>query len=208
MRSQRALAACALVLGLGGLGAASRDAPVEVDAVFASLGSPTMPFVPLGSFITSSWFCPGVPAAGVGDAAGSGGSVSITNPSDGAMNGRITVFSSEPGVTAVEQPVTVLPRSNTVVDLDVLQPAGAFRSAVVEIDGGGGFVEQTAGHPDGNAVAACSNSASSNWYFADGFTADDSTEQLIITNPYPGYAAVDIGFVTGTGPRNPVRESR
>lgn len=205
MRSQRALAAGALVLGLGGLGAASRDAPVEGDAVFASLGSPTMPFVPLGSFITSSWFCPGVPAAGVGDAAGSGGSVSITNPSDAAMNGRITVFSSEPGVSAVEQPVNVLPRSNTVVDLDALQPAGAFRSAVVEIDGGGGFVEQTAAHPDGNAVAACSNSASSNWYFADGFTADDSTEQLIITNPYPGYAAVDIGFVTGTGPRNPVR---
>ncbi|MFM2070422.1 MAG: hypothetical protein RLZZ623_685 [Actinomycetota bacterium] len=201
MRPQRALSAGALALSLVGLGFSIGTTPVEVDAVFASLGSPTMPFVPSGSFITSTWFCPGVP----GGAEGLGGSVSITNPSDAGMNGRITVFTSEPGVAAVEQPVSVAPRSTTVVDIDQVQPLGGFRSAVVEIDGGGGFIEQTAQHPAGNAVAACSNSASSNWYFADGFTAQDSTEQLVLTNPYPDAAIVDIGFVTADGIRNPSR---
>lgn len=210
MKPRRTIAAVVLIAGLGGLAAVAGDTPVEGATVFASFGAPTMPFVPTGSFITSSWFCPGVPGSGAagGDAGGEqavGGTVSITNPSDAVKNGRITVFTSEAGVAAVEQPVTIAPRSNTVVDLDVVQPVGAFRSAVVEIDGGGGFVEQTAAHPAGNAVAACSNSASSNWFFADGSTVDDSTEQLVLTNPYPDAAIVDIGFVTAVGPRNPSR---
>lgn len=201
MRPQRTAAACAVLLGLGGLGITARETPVETKSAFAALGRPTMPFVPTGSFITSTWYCPGVP----GGQEGLGGSVSITNPSDAVKNGRITVFTSEPGVAAVEEGVTIEPRSNTVIDLDQIQPVGSFRSAVVEIDGGGGFIEQTAEHPAGNAVAACSNSASSNWYFADGFTVDDSTEQLILTNPYPDAAIVDIGFVTANGIRNPSR---
>ena len=201
MRQQRAAAAAVVLLGLAGLGITSRDAPVELSSSFAALGNPTMAFVPSGSFITSTWFCPGVP----GGAEGTGGSVSITNPSDEVKHGRITVFTSQPGAVAVEQPLVIEPRSNTVVDLVELQPLGFFRSAVVEIDGGGGFIEQIAEHPDGSAVAACSNSASSNWWFADGFTVDDSTEQLVLTNPYPDAAIVDIGFVTSDGIRNPSR---
>ena len=185
--------------GLAGLGVTARDAPVELDATFATLGKPTMPFVPSGSFITSSWFCPGVPSG----EDGVGGSVEITNPLDTPIDGRITIYSSDIEADAVVQSLTIDARSNSSIDIAALQPTGAFASAVVEIDGGGGFVEQVARHPAGDAVAPCANAASSSWYFADGFTVDDSTEQLILSNPYPDAAIVNIGFVTANGIRNP-----
>lgn len=193
------MAALAVAVALAGLGITGREQPVELPPTFASLGSPTMPFVPSGSFITSSWFCPGVPSG----EAGVGGSIEITNPADQPIAGRVTAYSSDPGAAAVDRPVVVPPRSTTSVDLASLQASGSFVSALVEIDGGGGFVEQIAVHPAGNAVGPCANAASSNWWFADGFTVDDSSERLILTNPYPDAAIVDIGFVTSDGIRNP-----
>jgi Family of unknown function (DUF5719) len=199
VRPQRTLAALVVTVGLAGLGVTARDSPVELDATFATLGKPTMPFVPSGSFITSSWFCPGVPSG----EDGVGGSVEITNPLDTPIDGRITIYSSDTKATAIVQPLTIPARSDQSVDIAAIQPSGAYASALVEIDGGGGFVEQVARHPAGDAVAPCANAASSSWYFADGFTVDDSTEQLILTNPYPAAATVDIGFVTANGIRNP-----
>ncbi|MEX0848574.1 MAG: DUF5719 family protein [Ilumatobacteraceae bacterium] len=207
MTPRRAIATVvAVVLALTGLALASRREPVVLQASFASLGRPTMPFVPTGSFITSSWFCPGVPA-GEADV---GGSVTITNPNDEAMTGTVTAYTtssdeSTAGPPSASRPITVEPRSATTVDLVEMQPSGSFVAAVVEINGGGGFVEQVARHPAGDAVAACANAASSDWYFADGFTVDGSTEQLVLTNPYPDAAIVDIGFVTADGVRRPSR---
>lgn len=211
MSPRRGIAAVvAVVLALAGLGLASRHEPVVAPSTFASLGRPTMPFVPTGSFITSSWFCPGVPA-GEADV---GGSVTIANPTDEAMTGTVTAYTTSPGDSSTGAPaaapfavrdITVDPRSTITVDLLEMQPSGAFVSAVVEINGGGGFVEQMARHPAGDAVAACANAASSDWYFADGFTVDGSTERLVLTNPYPDAAIVDIGFVTSDGVRRPSR---
>ncbi len=198
MRPLRSVVAVAVVVGVGSLAAVVPDRADTVVPVFAELGEPTMPFVPNGSFITSSWFCPGVPA-GEG---GVGGSVEITNPADQPIAGRLTVFSSTAGAEPATRSITIDGRSTSSIDLTEMQ-TGTFVSALVEIDGGGGFVEQIARHPAGDAVAACSNAASSSWYFADGFTADDSTEQIVLTNPSPDSAIVDIGFVTSAGVRNP-----
>jgi len=197
----RSVAGLVVAVALAGLGISARDEPVVIDPTFASLGNPTMPFVPSGSFITSSWFCPGVPAG----ESGVGGTLQVTNPSDAPIAGRITAYTTDPGVAAVDEPIIVAPRSTSRVDLDALQPTGTFVSALVEIDGGGGFVEQTAEHPAANAVSPCANAASSNWWFADGFTVDDSTERLVLTNPYPDAAIVDIRFVTADGIRRPSR---
>ncbi len=201
MKPQRALSAVVVAAGLVGLGITARDTPVQIDPTFATLGKPTMPFVPSGSFITSSWFCPGVPSG----EDGVGGSVEITNPLDVAIDGRITIYSSDTQAAAIVQPISIEARSNLSIDLAAQQPTGAFASAVVEIDGGGGFVEQVARHPAGDAVTPCANAASSSWYFADGFTVDDSSERIILSNPYPDAAIVDIGFVTADGIRNPSR---
>jgi hypothetical protein len=201
VKPQRSIAALIVVIGLVGLGVRAREAPEEVDPAFANLGKPTMPFVPSGSFITSSWFCPGVPSGQVD----LGGSVEITNPSDEPIDGHITIYTSDTAASAVVQPIEIGARSNLSVDLAEAQPTGAFVSALVEIEGGGGFVEQIARDPAGDAVAPCANAASSSWYFADGFTLGDSTEQLVLSNPYPDAAVVTISFVTANGPRSPSR---
>ena len=202
MKALRAVVALAILTALVLLGISGREGTQALDPAFTFLGSPTMPFVPSGQFVTSSWFCPGVPSG----EEGVGGRVVVTNPSDEPLDGRITVYTTAEDAPAVEQRLTIAARTSQSITLADLQPSGSFLSAVVEIDGGGGFVEQEAVHPAGHAVAACSNAASSTWYFADGFTVDDSVERLVITNPYPSSAIVDIGFVTKDGtPRNPGR---
>jgi hypothetical protein len=182
-----------------GLGIAGRGEPEVVEPTFAALGAPTMPFVPRGSFITSSWFCPGVPAGGDD----LGGSVILTNPTDAPISGQLTVFTSAPDTPPVSQAVRIPARTGSTIDLTTLQTTGSFLSALVEIDGGGGFVEQRAEHPDGNAVSPCANAASSSWYFAEGFTLGGSTVGIVLTNPFPDAAIVDIGLATAAGVRNP-----
>ena len=199
MRTVRWITSLLVIGSVAGAGIAGRSDPEELQPTFAFLGAPTMPFVPQGSFITSSWFCPGVPAGGDD----LGGSVILTNPTDTAIDGRLTVYTDAPDTAPASQPVTVAARTTTTVDLRTLQSSGTFLSALVEIDGGGGFVEQLALHPAGNAVSPCANASSSNWYFAQGFTMEGSTEQLVVTNPYPDAAIVDLALATQQGIRNP-----
>ncbi|MEY2580459.1 MAG: hypothetical protein QOE09_308 [Ilumatobacteraceae bacterium] len=171
----------------------------SVPAQFSRLGSPTMPFVPKGDFVTSAWFCAGVPIGG----AQLGGSAIVANPSETTLTGKITAFTDAPDVASVGVPFEVPPRGTTVFDLGQMQPAGTFVSAMVEIYGGGGFVEQRADSASGSAVSPCSNSTSSTWYFADGYTVDGSKEQLVITNPFPSAAIVNIRESTSTESRQP-----
>jgi hypothetical protein len=190
----------ALVSGISMLSLSS-SLPARVDPVFANLGNPTTPFVPTGTFINSTWFCPGVPIG----ADGFGGSVVVANPSDSALFGTLTVFTDAAGVAEVEQDFEVPARDTASFDLAAIQPAGAYLSALVEVIGGGGFVEQLALSPTGRAAAGCSNSPSSTWYFADGFTLDGSTESLVITNPFPDDAIVNVALATKDGERRPLR---
>ena len=53
----------------------------------------TMPFVPKGEFVTSAWFCAGVPIGGPQ----SGGSAIVANPSEVRSTGRITTFTDAAG---------------------------------------------------------------------------------------------------------------
>lgn len=201
MSPQRSAAALVATVALVALGITGRDEAVTLDSTFTSLGAPTMPFVPRGSFISASWFCPGVPAG----EEGVGGEVLIVNPTEEPREGTVSVMTSATGVGAVLESFSVEARSSTRIDLRELQAEGSFLSAVVEIEGGGGFVEQIARHPAGDTVSPCANASSGSWYFADGFTVADSVERLVVTNPYPDAAIIDVGFVTVDGERNPSR---
>lgn len=183
-----------VLLGMVGLIAAGVSRPDPLVPVFTSLGAPTTPFVPQLDFITSSWFCPGVPAAG--------GSVVVANPGDAPLSGQVTAF-TDGGAAAVTQPLTVPPRDTATVDIAALQSGGTYVAALVEITGGGGFVEQRAVDPLGAAVAPCSNAASNHWYFADGYTKDASTEDIVISNPFPDVAIVNFDLATAEGNRSP-----
>lgn len=191
--------AIALVVLLGGLVAVvvlGRGVPASVAAVFAELPPPATPFAPKGQGISTTFFCPGVPASGEGLE----GELVLLNTADTAATTSVTLLSTdqEPVVTEVE----VAPGERAVVDVDALVTA-PYVSAVVEAFGGRLVVDQRAIHPAGTAVAACANATSSTWYFADGFTVDGSTMELVLTNPFPDPTVVDISFVSRSGPRSP-----
>lgn len=201
MMAARRFVAGLMVLGsIVGVVMLQRSRPVHsVPAEFSRLGRATMPFVPKGDFVTSAWFCAGVPNG----KAQLGGSAIVVNPADVALTGKITTFTDAAGVAAVAAPFEVPARDTKVFDLTQMQPQGTFLSAMVEIYGGGGFVEQRADSPSGSAVSPCSNSTSSTWYFADGYTVEGSSEQLVITNPFPSDAIVSISEATRTESRRP-----
>lgn len=173
--------------------------PQRFDPVFSALRPPTMPIALQLQTVTSSWFCPGVPIPG-DDV---GGSVTVANPTDGEITGRLTAFTDAADGAPVEERFTISPRAVQEFDLKALQPNGAFASALIEIDGGFGVVEQRALHPAGNAISPCANNTSSNWFFADAFTAASSIAQLVITNPYPDPVNVDVSYSV---PSNDSRE--
>jgi Family of unknown function (DUF5719) len=186
------------LLALYPLGAVG-ESPQPAVATFAALGEPTMPFVPTASFINSTWFCGGVPNT----ADRTGGFVIVANPTDTPLAGHLTVYTDSVDVEPIEQAFEVAPRDSFRQVLAEVQPDGTYLSAMVEIAGGGGYVEQQANTTVGNAVSPCSNSTSSNWYFADNYTLNGSEEDLVITNPFPDDAILDFTFASNDGTRKP-----
>jgi hypothetical protein len=186
-----------IVAAMAALVLTGREAVSPTPPVFSTISAPWMPALPVPGGLTSSWFCPGIPASGE---EGVGGEVVIANAGASALDATVTLLAG-PG-EAVERAVTVPPRGREVVDVDAAVTAD-FVGAMVEIQGGGGLVEQRALHPEGMSVAACANAPASSWYLAEGFTAEGSVEQLVLSNPYDESAIVDIGFATEEGSREP-----
>jgi hypothetical protein len=175
----------------------ARTAVLPTDAVFSTVSAPWMPAAPPPGGLTSAWFCPGVPAAGE---EGSAGSVTVFNSADAPLRGRLTVLSveAEPLVQDIEVP----PFDSVSFDLDRLVDS-PYAAAFVEIDGGGGLVEQKATGPAGESVAACANSSASDWYLAAGDTLDGSADELVLSNPHDYPAVVDLKLATERGTRIP-----
>jgi hypothetical protein len=186
-----------IVLGLAAIAVLGRETPPVTEAVFAPSSVPWMPSVSEVERLTGTWFCPGVPASGE---QGIGGEVVVSNRSSDQIVGRFSILTAD-GVGAA-QGFTVGAWSQRSIDIDAFVTAD-FASAVIEIDGGGGVVEQVAIHPDGRSVAPCSNDTSDEWYLADGYTVDASVETLILTNPYGDTAVANLAFATENGPTSP-----
>ena len=122
------------------------------------------------------------------------------NSADVALRGRLTVLrvDGEP----VTQDIEVAPFASFTLALDTVVDS-PYAAAFVEIDGGGGLVEQRAIDPAGESVAACANTSAAHWYFAAGDTLDGSTEALVLSNPHDDPAVVDISLATERGVRVP-----
>lgn len=202
---RRSLLVVLVVVPMVLVGVVGRATPTTpTTATFAALAAPTPPYVPTQQQLSSTWFCAGVPMPdrGVGDR-GRGGVVSIVNPTEAPLQAAITAFTTEPDVLPVEQQVEVPALSASQVDVATVQAQGDYVAVMVEIIGGGGYVEQRADHSDGSSVSACSNSTSDAWFLADNYTLNDSHEDLVIVNPYPDTAIVDISFSTDETTRSP-----
>ena len=174
-----------------------RAPPPAAPATSAARAESWMPHLNEAGMLTGSWFCPGVPASGED---GVGGDIVVSNRAAEQLDGRYSVLT--PDGAAGSQSFTVEPWSQHTIPVVPGTPA-PFVSVVVELDGGGGFVEQRALHPAGDSVAPCSNDTSDTWYFADGFTADGSVESLILSNPYDDVAIAQLTFATETSESSP-----
>ena len=181
-----------------------RDGVEPVTPVFSVSGAAVawMPAAPITSPLSTTWFCPGVPASGEPNV---GGSIVIANTDDGELAVDVTMVGTEGA--PVTEAVTVAPRSRATVDV-AAAITSSYAGAIVEVTGGAGVVEQVAVSPlsEGavaRSVAPCATSTSSAWHLAEGYTQNGSREQLVVMNPYPTEATVAIRFATQDGTREP-----
>lgn len=195
MTLRRTLVAVAVVAGFVAsvvVGQRDGDASSAL-TTFGRAPYASRPFASHRTPITTTWYCPGVPAAD----STVGGQFVVANPTAVPIEGRITYLGPD-GTAPITQAITAPARDKLTLDVQQTMTA-SFVAAIVELDGGEGMVEQRALFPAGDAVASCTTQTSPTWYFADGWTAEGSTEQLIISNPYEDTVSVDIAFFTKNG---------
>ncbi len=180
----------------GGIVAIDRqNNTVNTGAISALVPYAGFPQAVSGSRISTSWFCPGA-AAGDGI---SGAFVVIANPSDEEIVASLRLLSDASG--PIEN-VTVEPRSQKKIDVLRGRTVGVV-APVVEIVGSAGSVEQELLYAAGDVTAQCVSQTSSSWYFADGFTMEGTTQRLVLINPFPESAVVNVSYTTRDGKRTP-----
>lgn len=159
-----------------------------------------MPRVTTDANLTETWFCPGVPATG--DEVQ--GELVIASRTASRLEGTVLLVNDRRESRRID--LAVDGWEQAVIDLDQTLPGGIV-GAVVEVEGGGALVEQVSSQPTGDSSTACATSTSDEWYLADGYTVDGSTDALVLTNPGEQTVVVDVSFVTREGPRSPNRYS-
>lgn len=158
----------------------------------ATAVSAVQPVAAAVDVLTSTWFCAGPTATPVVTDA----RLVFLNSGRGPLHATVTYVREKGDRVTVN---AVVPARSRLV----LRPLDALRapvlSAVVELDGGQAAVEWLAFGPLGTTVTPCATRASQQWYFADGVTTKDATETLLLLNPFPDDAIVDLSFVTEDG---------
>jgi len=197
MRPLRRVINTALILTV--IGAAvmidRRDPGPSEGATVALAQFAGFPHISSGGRISTSWFCPG---AAAGDGIESA-SVVIANSGDQEIVASVNFLSDK---EPENETVTVAPRSRIEVDLLRGRTVGVI-VPVVEIIGSVGTVEQELIYKAGDVTAQCVSQTSNSWFFADGFTAEGSTQRLVLINPYPASAVVNVAYTTNDGRRTP-----
>jgi len=102
-----------------------------------------------------------------------------------------------------EAPIEVPAGGRVEVRLAEVQRS-PLAAALVEVDGAVAVEHEVAG-PAGRDVGPCASSASPEWHLAWGATTRDAREVMVLFNPFPSPAAVDVVFATENGIREPVR---
>jgi hypothetical protein len=195
--TRRLPALLALLVAVGALVAGTRTELEASTPTFSVSANGWMPSAPPVGGLTETWFCPGVPATGVD---GVEGEILIANRTPDQMVGSVLLINTEQD--SLRLALDVDGWASAIVDVDDLLP-GAVVGAVVEIDGGGGVIEQRSLHPSGDSLTACANATSDTWYLADGFTVDGSLDQIILTNPFEQTVVANLEFATQEGSRRP-----
>ena len=106
------------VVAFAAVGVVARDSTSPVDAVFSDVSAPWMPAAPLAGGLTSTWFCPGVPASGADRTAGH---VTVFNAEDHAVEARATFLVDGDRADSVLTKAYEVPAfGSTDIDVDAL----------------------------------------------------------------------------------------
>lgn len=191
-----AVIAGALVAG----GLADRAASHPAAAASAA-ATPAVPVAAPASALSSSWFCAG---AGNGTPGGEAGSVVIANAGSSPVNADVTVVatSSSSTPTAPTKSTVVVPARSSVSVAETV-PAKQWGGAVVDANGGNVAVSQVLDGALGRSSQPCASSGSTNWYLPSGQTRINANETILLVNPYPADAIVDLSFSTSQGIEQP-----
>ena len=193
---RRLFATLLVVVALGSVVAIDQQGGKKsVGASLALVDLAGFPQAPSGSRISTSWFCPG---AAAGDGL-DGANVVISNPGDVQFTASVSLLS---GDAAESSTVNVPARSQLEVDVLRGRTVGVV-APVVEIIGSVGTVEQELVYAAGDVTSQCVSQTSDTWFFADGFTAEGSSQRLVLINPYPETAVVNVAYTTNDGRRTP-----
>ena len=152
---------------------------------------------------SSTWFC-----AAATDAEGAANSeIVLSNTTVSPASAIVSVFRgaaetlTNPAVT--EQVIALPALSIESIRLADLAPESGVISASVEVDSGGVLVDKISSGPAGVARTACASQASTDWVVTTGSTVPGSSMQLVVFNPFPDFATVDVDFVSEVGTRSP-----
>lgn len=190
----RRLAAVVVVVAVAvSMLVADRDPPPTTQATFGRATVAAMPVADAADALSSTWFCAATPASATPR---SEASVIVANAGNDRRTGTVAWHLAEGDPTVVPFEVAALG------SVELAAATGA-RSAVVEVDGGEVGVEHRVRSGRGVDVAPCASSASAQWYLANGTTARDATQQLVLFNPFADDAVVDISFSTSEGRDEP-----
>lgn len=83
--------------------------------------------------------------------------------------------------------------------------AAPLAGAIVEAEGGQLAVEHSVSGDLGRATAPCSTTAASTWSLPWGVTTRGNRELIVLMNPFPDDATVDVAFATDEGVRDVTR---
>lgn len=176
----------------------SRGAPLDA----------LMPLAPAEDAVSSTHYC----AAGTGLPGGMADhTVVVVNPGDEPVTARVTPYGggAAGGDAIVDGPargahsLTVGPGERAAVRLGDLIPA-RYVAAVVEVEGGPAVVEHEVEGPLGRDGGPCATRAGTSWHLAWGSTTRDAREVIVVFNPFPSPASVDVVVRTDRGGREPV----
>ena len=155
-------------------------------ARLVTIPSPIQPLISTRESLSTTWYCPGVPASG---ASGETGSFTLANLTDSPVDASVTVVPV--GGASVRKVVALGQRGRIELVAADIAP-GAVAAAMIEVAGGSIAVEQTSVTPAGSSVAACTTEPSDLWLFADGSTplgciAQHSALQPISSGSHCGF---------------------
>lgn len=157
--------------------------------------------------ISSAWYCAGT-AAGKGASTGqviTGQPGTVTAATTGGGSVLLDSLSAKP-VTAqlrasavdggqVVHSYRLAPYGQLVVPDSTFAGTG-FVGVTVVMQGGRAVVTEEVSGPLGTAVAPCASGASSSWYLPAGSTEAGHAVSVVVLNPLPTLAVIDVGFAT------------